>query len=157
MAGLRILFFAFVACVSLVATATASECDDWEWTELSNSVLKGYNDLLLTDKDSADECKRICKNQETNFTCRSVEYSKTEASCHLSAATKSTIGIEIVTVEGVTYYELYCDDEPSTMSKAAQYFKDHPSYVVIYGMGGMCLLLVVIAVVIILTAPSRGR
>ena len=46
--------------------------------------------------------------QETNFTCRSVEYSKTESSCHLSAATRSTIGSEIVTVTDVTYYELYC-------------------------------------------------
>ena len=52
---------------------------------------------------------------------------------------------------------LLSTENPSKISKAMQYFNDHPAYVVIYGMGGICLLLVVIAVVIILTAPSRGR
>ena len=41
------------------------------------------------------------------------------------------------------------------MNDAMEYFTDHPAYVVIYGLGGLCLLLVIVAVVIIVTSPAR--
>ena len=47
-------------------------------------------------------------------------------------------------------------DEESVMNDAMEYFNDHPAYVVIYGLGGLCLLLVIVAVIIIVTSPARG-
>ncbi|KAI0214570.1 hypothetical protein LSAT2_000309 [Lamellibrachia satsuma] len=161
MEGLRIVFVTAVVCAALLATsAEESSCDDWQWETVSDKLLAGYNDLTLLNQDNSDECKRICKEQETNFTCRSVEYSKIENSCHLSAAKRSTIEGKMHNSAGVTYYELFCADkeeEESTMNQAMQYFTDHPAYVVIFGMGSICLLLVLVAIIIILTAPARGK